>query len=688
MASPVLVRARLQPRRKCGNVYAALAAEGRIFRLPPGLVSRLLVLLAAAALAVTAAAKPPDWVVAAAHVSLPSLPADTAAVALYSEQQTTVDTNGQVETRYRMAYKILRNKGSDYGQVVVFSSKDTPLVYLKGWSLAPDGTSNEVKQKDAVETDLDPDELYSDNHMYVLDLPAPFPGNVVAYEYVQKGRPNLDEDDWWFQQSVPVLDARYSLRIPDGWKFVAFWSNHSPIDPQSPAPNEQVWELRNIPAVAVEDDMPPWRAVAGRMMVKYDSPGSVTQVEQAGSWHDMGLWYAGISAGSRDVTPAIRQEVDALTSNRPRLLDKIRAIASYVQHSVRYVAIEIGVGGYVPHPAGQIFANKYGDCKDKTTLLSSMLSVIGVKSYYAVAQIERGIVRRNFPSLASFDHMILAIQLPPDATDPDLLAVRDDPKLGKLLFFDPTDEYTPFGDLPASLQDNSVLLVAPGGGELVHLPLLPPAVNRLMRTGTFALAPDGDLSGKVEEFRWGGPAAAGRAAYLDAVPADRSKILNRFLGNFLDSFDLLSATLGNLNEFNQDFVIDYSFIAHNYARTAGNLILLRPAVLGRKEPVFASAKPRKYPVEFPSTELDTDVFHLTLPPGYVVDELPPPTNVDCGAIAYQSTITAKGDVIEYKRTYFVKQVVVPTAQIPALRAAAEKIAQDEHASIILRQSAN
>jgi transglutaminase-like putative cysteine protease len=657
--------------------------------LPRRSGSRLLALVAAATLAVAAsAAKPPDWVVEASHRTLPTLPSDTAAVVLYSEQQTSVGGNGEIEIRYRMAYKILRDSGRKYGEVIVLATKDTPLVSLKGWSLAPDGTSNEAKQKDAVETDLNPDTLYSDDHMYVLDLPAAVPGNVVAYEYVQKGRPDIAEDEWWFQQPVPVLDARYALSIPDSWKFSAFWANHAAEDPQDAGANEHVWELRDIPAVDVEDDMPPWRAVAGRMVVKYASPEKVAQVEQAGSWHDMGLWYAGISDGRRDPTPAIRQQAAALTANRPQPLDKIRAIAAYVQHNVRYVAIEIGIGGYQPHAAGQIFTNQYGDCKDKATLLSSMLSAIGVKSYYAIAESQRGIVRQDLPSLESFDHMILAIQLPPDASDKDLYSVVNDPTLGKLLFFDPTDDYTPLGDLPAPLQDNSVLLVKPDGGELVHLPLLPSAVNRLVRTATFTLGPDGNLTGKVEEVSWGEPAAERRAEFLDAVPADRAKILNRFLGAFLDRFDLLSATLGNLNQFNEDFIVNYSFVAHNYARSAGNLILLRPAVLGRKEPISASTKPRKYPVEFPATEVDTDVFQITLPAGYVVDELPPPTSVDSGPITYRSSITAKGNVIEYKRTYSISQVLVPSAQVPALRAAAEKIVEDEHASIILRQAAN
>ena len=247
--------------------------------------------------------------------NMPANAPDTDAVALYSDQQITVSSNGEVETRYRKAYKILRDKGDKYGQVGIYASKDTPLTYVKGWSLAPDGTSDEVRQKDAIETDLDPDELYNDTHMYILSVPAAVPGNVVAFEYVQKGRPNINEDYWLFQQPVPVLDARYSLSIPSGWKYVVYWANHPSIDPQSPAPGEHFWELRNIPAVDVEDDMPPWQAVAGHMAVKYDSPENVAQVEQAGSWHDLGLWYAGLVIESRVPTPAIRREVEALTAN-------------------------------------------------------------------------------------------------------------------------------------------------------------------------------------------------------------------------------------------------------------------------------------------------------------------------------------------------------------------------------------
>jgi hypothetical protein len=102
----------------------------------------------------------------------------------------------------------------------------------------------------------------------------------------------------------------------------------------------------------------------------------------------------------------------------------------------------------------------------------------------------------------------------------------------------------------------------------------------------------------------------------------------------------------------------------------------------------SGGKKRAYPVEFPSAVLETDDYRFTLPPGYVVDELPSPTNVDCGAISYHSAITAHAGFVEYRRTFTVKQVFVPVGRIAALRAAAGEIAADERASVVLRQTGN
>jgi len=81
-----------------------------------------------------------------------------------------------------------------------------------------------------------------------------------------------------------------------------------------------------------------------------------------------------------------------------------------------------------------------------------------------------------------FNHEILAVQLPESVKDNSLVAVVEHPKLGRLLIFDPTDEYTPFGQLRGELQANHGLLVTPDGGELVKLPQLPASRSGVQRT--------------------------------------------------------------------------------------------------------------------------------------------------------------------------------------------------------------
>ena len=90
-----------------------------------------------------------------------------------------------------------------------------------------------------------------------------------------------------------------------------------------------------------------------------------------------------------------REATAQLTANRAVLSDKIRALATFVQKDIRYVAIEIGIGGYKPHAAPDVLKYHYGDCKDKATLLAALLKEIGVDSYFVLAQTSRGFQKRS-----------------------------------------------------------------------------------------------------------------------------------------------------------------------------------------------------------------------------------------------------------------------------------------------------
>jgi hypothetical protein len=318
--------------------------------------------------------------------------------------------------------------------------------------------------------------------------------------------------------------------------------------------------------------------------------------------------------------------------------------------------------------------------------LSTLLHEIGVESYYVLIDTNRGEVNPDFPSM-NFDHVILAIRVPDHMKDNSFYAVLDQPKLGRLLFFDPTNPYVPLGYLPSYLQDNLGLVITPQGGTLVTLPLVAPATNRLLRTASLTLSPAGTLTGEVHEMRTGGPADDTRAKYLQVAPNERQKIIEGFLSGFLSNFTLTSASLTNLNQYDQTFVLDYEFVAQDYAKPAGNLLLLRPRVVGNKGSSLLAGKPRKYPIEFQETTRQDDVFDITLPAGYTVDELPQPVQAKCDYATYKSEVQVTGNVLHYKRTYEINDLVVPTEKLSEVREFFHQIAIDEKSSAVLKRAA-
>ena len=652
--------------------------------------SRRLALLALLLMIVAAGSRPliasaPDWLRAAAQTPPGQYPKDTSAVVLLDSQVTTITESGEAQTLYRRAYRILRPEGHKYGIVSIPFDQDIRPGHLKAWSIPSTGNDYEVGEKDSVETSLFSESLYDDTREKLLDIPAAEPGSVIGYEFEQRRRPSILQDVWQFQLDLPVRRSRFELRLPAGWEYRVFWVNHAAEKPEEISQNGWGWELSDLPAVEPEPSMPAWSALAGRLGVTYYPRSKVSSAESLGSWPMIARWYGRLTVDRRQATPAIRQKVADLTANASKPLDQIRALAAFVQADIRYVAIEVGIGGFQPHSAADVFANHYGDCKDKATLLSTMLAVAGVKSYYVLIDDERGVVVPEVPSALSFDHVILAIQVPESPELSQLWSVQEQPKLGKLLFFDPTDPYVPVGYLPAELQANYGLLVTDSGGELVKLPLPPPAANRLLRTADLLLTAKGTLTGSVQEMRWGAPAAELRARLLEASQVDRQKIFETLLAQFLSGSVLQSATAGNLDKLDAPLALQYSFAATDYAKLSGDLFLVKPRVLGSKLEDVLDAKERKYPVEFPTTTSQGDVFDITLPDGYTVDELPDPVDISSGATSYRSKTVTDGHVLHYTRLYQITDIRISTENLAQLKQFYQQVAADERSIAVFKK---
>ena len=634
------------------------------------------------------AAEAPAWMHAQVNATLPVYNERTEAVLLYSETILSVQPNGKIKRLDRRAYKILRPDGEKRGTVPAVFGAESRITALRGWCIPVQGKDYEVKQKDAVETavGVDGGELVSDVRLLVLHIPAATPGSIVGYELEQEQLPYVLLDDWNIQDTIPVHDTRYTLELPAGWNYRAAWLNHAEVVPTLAGPGRWQWTLSDVRPVRVEQAMPPWRGVAARMVVALFPPDPKTPGIR--SWGDVGTWYSNLTRGRLDSTPELQRTVKDLTASAATPLEKIRALANFVQTDIRYVAIELGIGGYQPHAAADVLRHRYGDCKDKATLLSAMLREIGVASYYVIINSERGSLTTAAPPNIEFNHAILAIALP-DGVDPAPLAARmHHAKLGELLIFDPTDYLTPFGSLRGALQANVGMLVTPEGGELVQLPQLPTTSSGIQRTAKLTLDTDGTLRGEVDEIRFGDPASQQRFMLRNSTDeTDRIKPVEALLAASLPSFHVTKASIANLRVTDRPFEWHYSFEAAHYANVGGDLLLLHPRVIGKHSSTLLDTREsRVHAVEFNGPEKDTDVFEIEVPPGYSLDQLPPPVNLDRSYASYQSKTEWLGRTLRYTRSFEIKAVMVAARDAEDLKEFFRAIDSDERSTVVLKRT--
>ena len=634
-----------------------------------------------------AAGDAPQWMHSLVNAPLPAHDEKTNAVLLYSETIVSVQSADKIKQTVREAYRILRPDGREFGTVFVYLNSHRHITGLRGWCIPSQGKDYEVKDKEAMEISLpkiEGSELISDVKDKLLRIPAADPGNIIGYEYEIEEQPMVLQEFWDFQEPVPVRESHFTLQLPSGWEYKTAWLNYPEVKPTQTG-NASQWVVSDVKAVRKEEDMPPMAGVMGQMIVTFFPPGGAA-TNGFSNWQQMGNWYRTLISGRSDASPEVKQKVAALTASSHTPVEKMRAIAQFVQHDIRYVAIEIGIGGWQPHAAPDVFTHRYGDCKDKATLMGSMLHEIGVESYYLLINTERGAITPEVPAHARFDHAIIAIQLPEAVKDPSLTATVNHPKLGRVLFFDPTNELTPLGQIPGYLQANFGLLVTPDGGELIELPKQPSSMNGIRRTAKLTLDATGKLSGSVKETRVGDRASYERWSMRTVTKAsDRIKSIESLLAGSLSTFQITKANAINIEHTDLPFGFEYSFESESYAKNTGNLLLVRPRVLGSKSsPLLETKEPRRYPIEFSGPIRDTDAFEITLPPGYEVDDIPPPVDADFGFASYHSKTEVNGNVIGYTRTFEIKDLSVPVSKAEELKKFYRIITSDERNTAVLK----
>jgi len=663
----------------CKTWCCANWARYRFTSVSPFILTVILVLASSFARAGT-----PDWLRQTRQTSLPTYPDDMDAVVLLDERSISVSPTGEVHTTYRKAYKILRPNGRSRGTLSVYFDTETRLSFMKAWTITSDNEEYEVKESDAIETAAYSEGLYADTRYKVLQIPATRPGSVIGYEYQQRGRPFVLQAIWSFQDEMPVRFARLSLELPSNWTYTSYWRNTSVVNPRQSGENRWTWELSNIEPIRSEPDMPTWRSIAAEFALSFAPKKPTSGNQVLTSWNQIAQWYMQLTQGRHDATPEIQHKVRELNSDAHDPMEKIQRLGSYVQHSIRYVAIEIGIGGYQPHPASDVFSAGYGDCKDKATLLYAMLQEAGIDAYYVLINSNRDYLSPEFPSPLGFNHAILAIRLPKDLDVAGRYAVLHHRDLGSLLFFDPTDDSTAMGYLPSGLQSNTGFLVTESGGDILTLPLAPPNANRILREAKLTIDKFGNMKGTIEEARTGPSAAALRQQIVNEPSQSRQKIFQNLLSGLIDGAVLTGARISSSKDFDGSLAIAYDFHVNAYAQRATNLFLFRACVLGHKSRSLLEGKPRTQPMVFSNTVLESDVVDISLPEDFSIDEVPQNVSYDYPFGAYKSEITATKHNLHYARSYEIKDVRVPSAGLESLKKFFREIADNEQSYVIMK----
>jgi len=626
----------------------------------------------------------PDWVRTAAQQKLPEYSPETNAVVLLDDTTYTVAPDGSAVEHRRQVLKILRPQGRRQAVVEVPFDKDTKILSMHVWSIGPDGHEYAVKDNEMTDHGYGEGNLFADDMVRVAQAPGRDPGGVVAYEYEQRCHPYLTEKTWFFQDTIPHLNQTFTLELPPNFTYGTVWAHARQTPPIDLEHQHWRWVMNDTPAIDLKDVRlrPAIDSLEGRMTVHYTGPGLPTSTE--GTWKSIGEWYQVLYKDRIVATPEITAKANELTAGKSDFYDKTEAIAEFVQKQVRYFAIELGIGGYQPHYAADTFRNRYGDCKDKATLLTAMLSAAGIHATLVIVDTNRGVVDPDAPSIVG-NHAIAAIEIPKGYTSPKLRSVVTAKTGRQYLIFDPTWEKTAFGQLEHNLQGGYGVLMEGSDSQAIQFPVLAPELNTIRRTATFQLQPDGSLKGTVTEKRFGDISEGNRYLYTMADAKQQSEYRDHVLGQDFSSFTVSDVKVENVEALNKDLTTTYSLTADRFGKPMGPLLMIRPRVLGSEDLYIDHKKRHEVPVNLNQTMQEHDDYAIELPPGYTVDEIPDPIKLDLGFASYESSSTVKDNVLHYTRTYTVREVTLPADRYPDVQKLAGVISADEQRSAVLKK---
>jgi transglutaminase-like putative cysteine protease len=593
---------------------------------------------------------------------------DASVIMILDEKVDEVQADGTSRSTLHEVFKVLKEEGKGYANVEIGYNAHREQVSIEyARTITPWGKVvplDDIAVR--VSTPYGNYPPYSDYRVLTFSLPGVAIGSVIDYKVVvEKRHPAMAgayASRFYFQGYDPVIISRFTVITPKDMDLE--YSIRNPLTEAKPAPQVSrkhgkkisIWEYRNIPQIIPEHNMPPLAEIACNI-----------RVTTVSSWKEFFSWWNELKDRKTEANDAIREKVAALTEGLQSPEEKAAALFYFIEREIRYVSINLGQSSYEPAIAPEVFANKYGDCKDKSTLLISMLEAAGISaSYVLIPTRDIGSLTKDFPYPFQCNHCIVAIE----GTE-------------EYQFLDPAGETYPFGYLPSEDQDRDCLILKEPG-VFAHTPLAQPRDNGVLQQQTITIGSDGSIEVVRKVSTCGDYGAADRAAFIDYDPTDLREHFERAVSSFDPRATLIAYQISDPSNFEIPFTKIYRYVAERYCKRAGDLLMFpMPGV--SYECLTPATDRRRYPIEQTSVSSLRDEAQIVLPDGYEVYYLPTGMDLTIPSHEFRCLYNYEGGRIYYSGEEIRKSTAVPLEAYPDYRTFCRYMERGTAEWIVLKQ---
>jgi transglutaminase-like putative cysteine protease len=407
-----------------------------------------------------------------------------------------------------------------------------------------------------------------------------------------------------YNRLAEITKANLTLRAPENMQVYVFARNVQGGPVNSTTPGVREWRWTHGPAKA---ETPEPGSVAPASI----SPGVMfSTLKDYPALAD--AYMIGASQAAK-VTPKVQQQADTITNGITDRRAQASAIYRWVASEIRYVAIAMGTGGYVPHGADEIIDARYGDCKDKTTLLTSLLAAKGIRALPVLINAADRYHWQEVPLLSAFNHAIAYL---PDFD----------------LYLDGTVALAPFDALPDALRGRPVLVTGDARAKAAvrATPDMDPAKDHIKLRTDATVLQDGSVTGTTSLEAFGAQDGPARTTF-SAIPVQLLPMIGKQLLALGGQTGDAKLTLGDLRDFSQPKVLAIEFSSPGLVNLPGPGALTTSyglQGLGIKSFVSSMnqiARTMDFPCPAGGTE---EALSLTLPAGMKITSIPAAANVE------------------------------------------------------------